>query len=106
MAGSVSARRAGVLGGPRPAGGQAASHPLRRANILACGIGLPLPPVEGDLNGLRLGVPEIVRIGMGQGDMAELAHLIFRALTGNPAGVAPEVSAMRQRFKGVRYVAG
>ncbi len=37
---------------------------LRRANILACGIGLPVPELDGDLNGLRLGTPEVVRWGM------------------------------------------
>jgi glycine hydroxymethyltransferase len=56
-------------------GGQAASKRLRRANILACGIGLPLAPVEGDVNGLRLGTPEIARWGMGEADMPELAQM-------------------------------
>ena len=37
---------------------------LRQAGFLACGIGLPIAPVAGDLNGLRLGTPEIVRWGM------------------------------------------
>ena len=32
-------------------GGQTAAARLRRANLLACGIGLPIDPVEGDLNG-------------------------------------------------------
>lgn len=36
-------------------GGQAMAKQLREANILACGIGLPLTPVAGDMNGLRLG---------------------------------------------------
>ncbi|MDH5557073.1 MAG: beta-eliminating lyase-related protein, partial [Alphaproteobacteria bacterium] len=45
-------------------GGQNAAKRLRRANILSCGIGLPGAAVEGDLNGLRLGTPEIVRWGM------------------------------------------
>jgi glycine hydroxymethyltransferase len=86
-------------------GGQAAAMRLRRANILACGIGLPVEPVAGDLNGLRLGVPEIVRAGMGPDSMPALARLIARALTEEPETVAPEVSAMRGRFTGVRYVA-
>ena len=54
-------------------GGQAASRTLRRAGLLACGIGLPLAPVAGDLNGLRLGTPELVRWGMTEADMAPLA---------------------------------
>ena len=40
-------------------GGQTASKKLRKAGFLACGIGLPIPAVEGDLNGLRIGTPEL-----------------------------------------------
>ncbi|MBK0397904.1 aminotransferase class I/II-fold pyridoxal phosphate-dependent enzyme [Limibaculum sp. M0105] len=86
-------------------GGQAAARHLRRANILTCGIGLPVAPVEGDLNGLRLGVPEIVRAGMGPGDMPELARLIVRGLGDDPEAVAADVSGFRQRFSGVHFVA-
>ncbi|MCL5778812.1 aminotransferase class I/II-fold pyridoxal phosphate-dependent enzyme [Limibaculum sp. FT325] len=86
-------------------GGQAAARHLRRASILTCGIGLPLSPVADDLNGLRLGVPEVVRAGMGPGDMPELARLIRRALGNDPEGVAPEVGAFRRRFTGVHFVA-
>jgi hypothetical protein len=42
-------------------GGQGAAKLLARANMLSCGIGVPVPPVAGDTNGLRLGTPEIVR---------------------------------------------
>ncbi|MCB2070437.1 MAG: serine hydroxymethyltransferase, partial [Ottowia sp.] len=73
-------------------GGQAAARRMAPAGLLACGIGLPIAPVAGDLNGLRLGVPEIVRLGMGPGDMPELAALIRRALTVPDArAVAPDV---------------
>src|SRR3546814_12864008 len=48
-------------------GGQAASKKLREAGFLACGIGLPIAPVAGDVNGLRLGTPELVRWGVGGG---------------------------------------
>ena len=41
-------------------GGQSAARHLRRANLLTCGIGLPVAPVVGDMNGLRLGTPELV----------------------------------------------
>jgi glycine hydroxymethyltransferase len=85
-------------------GGQAASKHLRRANILACGIGLPIAAVEGDLNGLRLGTPEIVRRGMTAADMPELARLVARALGPEPEAVAAEVTAFRQRFQGLRFV--
>ena len=87
-------------------GGQAASKKLRRANILACGIGLPIAEVEGDMNGLRFGTPEIVRWGMGPEHMAELAALIQRALVGNEneAKVAADVTAFRRRFRELHFV--
>jgi glycine hydroxymethyltransferase len=87
-------------------GGQAAAKKLRRANILSCGIGLPLAEVEGDMNGLRFGTPEIVRWGMGPEHMPELAALIARALIGNEdeANVAADVRAFRARFRKLHYV--
>ena len=54
-------------------GGQAAARRLRLANVLTCGIGLPIAEVDGDMNGLRFGTPEIVRWGMTEEDMPELA---------------------------------
>lgn len=85
-------------------GGQTASKHLRRANILACGIGLPWPGIDGDMNGLRLGTPEIVRRGMTADHMPELAHLIGRALHGEPEGVAADVTSFRQRFQGLHFI--
>jgi len=85
-------------------GGQAASKHLRRANILACGIGLPVAAVAGDMNGLRIGTPEIVRRGMRAADMGELAALIARALGPDPEAVAAEVTAFRARFEGLSFV--
>ena len=87
-------------------GGQAASKRLRRANILACGIGLPLPAAVDDVNGLRLGTPEIARWGMTADDMPALAALIARALAGNeePEAVAADVTAFRARFDRLLFV--
>ena len=86
-------------------GGQTAAKRLRQANILSCGIGLPIDPVAGDLNGLRFGTPEIARIGMTVEDMAELARLIHMGLTGNdPASVAADATAMRGRFKELHFI--
>lgn len=88
----------------RYGGGQAAARRLAQARLLACGIGLPLAPVRGDVNGLRLGVPEIVRLGMGPADMPALGRLIAEALAGDPQRVAPEVTAFRRRFSGLHYM--
>jgi glycine hydroxymethyltransferase len=87
-------------------GGQTAAKLLRKANILSCGIGLPIDEVQGDLNGLRLGTPEIVRWGMGPGDMPALAGFIADALTGaRPAEVvAPEVATFRRQFTKVHFI--
>jgi len=87
-------------------GGQTAAKLLRRANILACGIGLPIEVVPGDLNGLRLGTPEIVRWGMGPHDMATLAGFIADVLNGarRPEAVAAEVSDFRGQFTKLHFV--
>ena len=84
-------------------GGQTAAARLRRANRLACGIGLPIAPVEGDLNGLRIGTPEVVRLGMTVDDMPTLAGFIERALTGEPEDVADAVTAWRARFRDIHF---
>jgi len=86
-------------------GGQAASKRLRAANILACGIGLPIATVADDLNGLRLGTPEIVRRGMRPADMPTLAKLVARALqTNNPEAVAIEVTNFRKSFNELSFI--
>ncbi|MCR8548091.1 aminotransferase class I/II-fold pyridoxal phosphate-dependent enzyme [Salipiger sp. P9] len=88
-------------------GGQAAAQTLRRAGFLACGIGLPGAPVPGDMNGLRLGTPELVRWGMTAADAPRLAKLIAEALRANdPESLAPEVAAWRQSFDRVHFVHG
>jgi glycine hydroxymethyltransferase len=81
-------------------GGDAAARILRNANLLSSAIGLP----GGD--GLRLGTSEATRWGMDEATMVELAGLIGRALRGDAAAVAPQVSALKQRFPTVRYVRG
>jgi len=87
-------------------GGQAAAKKLRQANILTCGIGLPVAPVEGDVNGLRMGTPEIVRWGMGAGDMPELAGYIAEALgaTRSSQSIAADVTEFRRRFPTLHFV--
>ena len=88
-------------------GGQHAAHRLRKANLLACGIGLPAATVNGDVNGLRIGTPELVRLGMKPDDMTDLAGFIASGLNLaiDPATVAPEVTAWRKQFAGVHYTA-
>ncbi len=86
-------------------GGQAASKTLRKAGFLACGIGLPIAGVAGDLNGLRIGTPELVRRGVTPADAPALAALIAEGLRSNaPEAVAPRTRALRSRFQGLHYV--
>ena len=86
-------------------GGQTASKTLRKAGFLACGIGLPIAPVPGDLNGLRIGTPELVRRGVTPSDAPALAALIAEGLRSNaPEGVAARTRALRARFQGLHYM--
>lgn len=86
-------------------GGQTASKTLRKAGFLACGIGLPIPEVPGDMNGLRIGTPELVRRGVTPADAPALASLIAEGLRSNaPETVAPRTKALRARFQGLHYV--
>jgi glycine hydroxymethyltransferase len=100
-------------------GGQRAARRLRRANLLACGIGLPVEPVvasrhlgrigqpafEGDLPGLRIGTPEVARLGMTEADMPVLASLVARGLASPSASLAAEVTEWRAQFSGVHFTA-
>ena len=86
-------------------GGQAAAKKLRQAGFLSCGIGLPAEPVAGDVNGLRIGTPELVRRGMTADDMPRLASLIARGLSSNdPESLAAEVRSWRETFDGLCFV--
>jgi glycine hydroxymethyltransferase len=86
-------------------GGQKAARRMGDAGLLACGIGLPVEPVEGDLNGLRIGTPEIVRIGMKVEHMQNLAGFIARSLdsSSDTGAIKREVTEWRKQFSGVHY---
>ena len=83
-------------------GGQQASKTLRPSGFLACGIGLPVSAVEGDMNGLRIGTPELVRWGMTSADAERLADLIHRGLDGEKVG--DEASSWRREFQRLHFV--
>lgn len=86
-------------------GGQTVSRKLRQGGFLTCGIGLPIPEVPGDLNGLRIGTPEIVRFGVTEDHTDGLAELIKRTLDSeNPAEVAAETRALRAQFQKRHYL--
>jgi glycine hydroxymethyltransferase len=86
-------------------GGQTAAKKLRKAGFLACGIGLPIATVPGDMNGLRIGTPELVRRGIAISNVPQLAALIAEGLRSNdPDAVAPRTAAFRQAFTGLHYI--
>ncbi|MGX9354836.1 aminotransferase class I/II-fold pyridoxal phosphate-dependent enzyme [Roseobacteraceae bacterium S113] len=86
-------------------GGQAASKTLRQAGFLACGIGLPIAPVAGDMNGLRLGTPELVRWGVQERDAPAMAKLIAAALRSNdPGALGAQVAEWRAQFDTLHFV--
>ncbi|MGV6803056.1 MAG: aminotransferase class I/II-fold pyridoxal phosphate-dependent enzyme [Ruegeria sp.] len=86
-------------------GGQAASKRLRRSGFLACGIGLPVAPVKGDMNGLRIGTPELVRRGVTPEHAGDIVALFAEAFSADdPATVAPKVRTLRSQFQGMHYV--
>jgi glycine hydroxymethyltransferase len=87
-------------------GGQRAAARLRRANLLACGIGLPIEAVPGDVNGLRIGTPELARLGMTPDDMSTVAEFLADALTTSADALdalASEVTNWRARFRDIYY---
>lgn len=87
-------------------GGQTAAKHLARANILLCGIGLPLPPVEGHLNGIRIGTQEVTRLGMGEEAMQRIAAFIARVLIRNEAveDVRSDVVNFRRDYQKLHFV--
>jgi len=95
-----------ALEAARFGGGQAAAKRLRRANILASGIGLPIATIDGDMNGLRLGTPEIVRWGFKTEHLRSVARFIAQALASDAAAaaLADEVAAFRRPLATLHYV--
>lgn len=73
-------------------------------------------PIPGDLQagrhytnpgGIRLGVAELTRLGMGKGEMTEVAELVHLALGGNDkATVIGRVAELRKGFQTVGYSFG
>ncbi|MCK0167721.1 beta-eliminating lyase-related protein [Jannaschia sp. S6380] len=86
-------------------GGQAMARRLERAGFLTCGIGLPIAPVAGDMNGLRVGTPELARRGVAPEDAPAIMSLLSRALSEDPARIAPGTAALRRRFTDLRFTA-
>jgi glycine hydroxymethyltransferase len=87
-------------------GGNAAAKVLEQANILCSSIGLPLAPIAGEANGLRLGTQELTRWGLVEADMDRVARLFADALLVRRAAdtIAKDVAAMKAEFSTVHFV--
>ncbi|MCS4540712.1 MAG: serine hydroxymethyltransferase [Euryarchaeota archaeon] len=87
-------------------GGQIAKT-LEEANIIVNKNLLPWDSIDHAKNpsGIRLGVQELTRLGMKEGEMAKVAELIKRIVLDkeNPLKVRSEVIKFRQNFKKVHY---
>jgi ornithine cyclodeaminase/alanine dehydrogenase-like protein (mu-crystallin family) len=81
-------------------------HREQFADEMSERLGLPIAPVEGDVNGLRIGTPEIVRWGMNPADMPELAGYIAEALseTRTLPAIARDVTNFRRRFSTLHFI--
>jgi glycine hydroxymethyltransferase len=87
-------------------GGQRAARRLAEASIMLCGIGLPLPSVAGDLNGIRIGTQEVTRLGMDAATMEDIAGFIARIVVkgDRPESVRNDVVAFRRDYQTLHYV--
>ena len=94
LGGSTASHQFAVLA--EPYGGAGRYQKFAQGCFFACGIGLPVAPVPRDMNGLRMGTPELVRWGMLATDAEQLASLIVYGLNGED--VANEVAVWRKTF--------
>ncbi len=104
--GPTSTHQFAALSGRFVSGHEGAKH-LRRANLLTCAIGLPVPADPLDPNasgdGVRFGTPELATIGTTVADMDEVAELVARAWFADGdrelATIGEAVQTFRSRFQ-------
>ncbi|MGB9726246.1 MAG: serine hydroxymethyltransferase [Fervidicoccaceae archaeon] len=88
-------------------GGAKCAETLEKANIITNKNLLPNDPPEAVQNpsGIRLGVQEMTRYGMGKGEMFEIANLMKRALIDkeDPEKIAEDVKELRKSFMERKY---
>ncbi len=90
-------------------GGLKVERLLEKAGILVNRNLLPWDPRKGrdyrNPSGVRLGTPEVTRLGMKEGEMEEIARLIRRVVIDReePAKVAREVAKFRRNYQKIHY---
>ena len=82
--------------------GRAVARRLEDSNSWCNVQGLPGDPSFSASRGLRLGVQEMTRFGMGPEEMDVIADLMHASVTGE-RDVRDEVKALRERFPDVQY---
>lgn len=82
-----------------PGDGRAAALRLEQARLLVSDIGLPTAVGEG----VRLGTPEVTRLGFEPAAMAEIGRLTASALRSDPTPVATEVAHLRRQHTRMRF---
>ncbi len=91
----------------REGGGAKVASLLEEANIIVNKNLLPWDPPEAvkDPSGIRIGVQEVTRLGMGKSEMDAIAEFMERVLHKgeDPSRVAEEVASFRSRYTRVHY---
>jgi glycine hydroxymethyltransferase len=83
-------------------GGVAVAQRLEENDVIVNYNLLPYDKDARNPSGLRIGVQEMTRYGMGEAEMQRLAELLAAAIKGN--GVRHEVRALRGAFPELRYI--
>jgi glycine hydroxymethyltransferase len=85
-------------------GGDKVAALLEEANIIVNKNALPWDKSVLRPSGIRMGVQEMTRFGMGRDEMQEIARFIARVLRGeDPAAVRREVTKFRKAFLEIKY---
>lgn len=88
-------------------GGKWVAESLEGANIIINKNLLPWDPIEDsdDPSGIRIGVSELTRVGMKEGDMADVADFYKMVVKDkkDPKSVAQKVTEFRKGFQDVHY---
>jgi len=85
-------------------GGDKVAALLEEANIIVNKNALPWDKSVLRPSGIRMGVQEMTRFGMGRDEMQEIARFIARVLRGeDPATVKREVTKFRKSFLEIKY---
>lgn len=92
-------------GAPDSGAGKQAAATLEEAGIITNMNMLPGDTKATNPSGVRIGVQELTRVGMGKGEMQQVARFYARALLKkeDPAKVRADVKAFKARFQAVRY---